>query len=101
MRRTDKVVIFVNAELVSARGDSDKLLEKKKMNALVLPGVPEKKEFGAGQSEMLFGAGSSKYKVNKIALSIWIDKSVPGSIVEVGATITNGIPWCRASTARP
>jgi flagellar motor switch protein FliG len=80
---TDKVVIFVNAELVSARGGSDQLLEKKKTNALVLPGVPEKKEFGAGQSEMLFGAGSSKYKVNKIVLSIWIDNSVPGSIVEL------------------
>ncbi len=80
---TDKVVIFVNAELVSARGGSDQLLEKKKTNALVLPGVPQKKEFGAGQSEMLFGAGSSKYKVNKISLSIWIDKSVPGSIVEL------------------
>ena len=80
---TDKVVIFVNAELVSARGGSDQLLEKKKGNALVLPGVPEKKEFGSGQSEMLFGAGSSKYKVNKIVLSIWIDNSVPGSIVEL------------------
>jgi hypothetical protein len=80
---TDKVVIFVNAELVSARGGSDQLLEKKKTNALVLPGVPQKKEFGAGQSEMLFGAGSSKYRVNKITLSIWIDSSVPGSIVEL------------------
>jgi hypothetical protein len=80
---TDRVVIFVNAELTSAKSDSDKLLEKKKTNALVLPGVPEKKEFGAGQSEMLFGAGSSKYKVNKIVLSIWIDKSVPGTIVEL------------------
>ena len=80
---TDKVVIFVNAELVSARGGSDQVLEKKKGNALVLPGVPEKKEFGSGQSEMLFGAGSSKYKVNKIVLSIWIDNSVPGSIVEL------------------
>lgn len=80
---TDKVVIFVNAELVSARGGSDQLLEKKKANALVLPGVPAKKEFGAGQSEMLFGAGSSKYKVNKIVLSIWLDNSVPGSIVEL------------------
>ena len=37
---TDKVVIFVNAELVSARGGSDAMLEKKKTNALVLPGVP-------------------------------------------------------------
>src|SRR5574340_1180174 len=75
---TDKVVIFVNAELVSARGGSDQMLEKKKTNALVLPGVPEKKEFGSGQSEMLFGAGSSKYKVNKIVLSVWLDNSVPG-----------------------
>lgn len=80
---TDKVVIFVNAELVSARGGSDAMLEKKKTNALVLPGVPQKKEFGAGQSEMLFGAGSSKYKVNKIVLSVWLDNSVPGSIVEL------------------
>ena len=80
---TDRVVIFVNAELASARGDSSSMLEKRKTNALVLPGVPEKKEFGTGQSEMLFGAGSSKYKVNKITLKIWIDKSVPGSIVEL------------------
>jgi flagellar motor switch protein FliG len=80
---TDKVVIFVNAELVSARGGSDQVLEKKKGSALVLPGVPEKKEFGGSQSEMLFGAGSSKYRVNKIVLSIWIDNSVPGSIVEL------------------
>ena len=27
---TDRVVIFVNTELISARGDSDKLLEKRK-----------------------------------------------------------------------
>ncbi len=88
---TDRVVIFVNAELASARGDSDKLLEKKKTNALVLPGVPEKKEFGAGQSEMLFGAGSSKYKVNKIVLSIWIDKSVPGSIATLIEDIAKNV----------
>jgi flagellar motor switch protein FliG len=88
---TDRVVIFVNAELVSARGDSDKLLEKKKGNALILPGVPEKKEFGSGQSEMLFGAGSSKYKVNKIVLSIWIDKSVPSSIVELIQDIAKNV----------
>ncbi len=88
---TDRVVIFVNAELASARGDSDKLLEKKKTNALVLPGVPDKKEFGAGQSEMLFGAGSSKYKVNKIVLSIWIDKSVPGSIATLIEDIAKNV----------
>ena len=88
---TDKVVIFVNAELTSARGDSDKLLEKRKGSALVLPGVPEKKEFGSGQSEMLFGAGSSKYRVNKMVLSIWIDKSVPGSIVELIQDIAKNV----------
>ena len=88
---TDRVVIFVNAELASARGDSDKVLEKKKGGALVLPGVPEKKEFGGSQSEMLFGAGSSKYKVNKILLSIWIDKSVPGSIVDLIQDIAKNV----------
>lgn len=88
---TDRVVIFVNTELTSARGDSDKLMEKRKGNALVLPGVPEKKEIGSGQSEMLFGAGSSKYKVNKITLSIWIDNSVPGSIVELIQDIAKNV----------
>src|SRR5512139_2378743 len=43
---TDRVVIFVNAELISKEGGSGKLLEKRKENALVLPGVPEKTEFG-------------------------------------------------------
>jgi flagellar motor switch protein FliG len=88
---TDRVVIFVNTELTSARGDSDKLMEKRKGNALVLPGVPEKKEIGSGQSEMLFGAGSSKYKVNKIVLSIWIDNSVPGSIVDLIQDIAKNV----------
>jgi flagellar motor switch protein FliG len=88
---TDKVVIFVNAELTSARGDSDKLLEKRKGGALVLPGVPEKKDFGSGQSEMLFGAGSSKYRISKMVLSIWIDKSVPGSIVELIQDIAKNV----------
>jgi len=88
---TDRVVIFVNTELTSARGDSDKLLEKRKGNALVLPGVPEKKEIGSGQSEMLLGAGSSKYKVNKIVLSIWIDNSVPGSIIELIQDIAKNV----------
>lgn len=88
---TDRVVIFVNTELTSARGDSDKLMEKRKGNALVLPGVPEKKEIGSGQSEMLFGAGSSKYKVNKITLSIWIDNSVPGSIVDLIQDIAKNV----------
>ena len=88
---TDRVVIFVNAELSSARGGGGGMLEKKKTNALVLPGVPEKKEFGAGQSEMLIGAGSSKYSVNKIILSMWIDKSVPGSIVELSQDIAKNV----------
>jgi flagellar motor switch protein FliG len=88
---TDRVVIFVNAELSSARGGGGGLLEKKKVNALVLPGVPEKKEFGSGQSEMLIGAGSSKYSVNKIVLSMWIDKSVPGSIVDLTQDIAKNV----------
>jgi flagellar motor switch protein FliG len=88
---TDRVVIFVNAELSSARGGGGGMLEKKKTNALVLPGVPEKKEFGSGQSEMLIGAGSSKYSVNKIILSMWIDKSVPGSIVELSQDIAKNV----------
>lgn len=88
---TDRVVIFVNAELSSARGGGGNVLEKKKMNALVLPGVPEKKEFGSGQSEMLIGAGSSKYSVNKIILSIWIDKSIPGSIVDLTQDIAKNV----------
>jgi len=88
---TDRVVIFVNTELTSARGDSDKLLEKRKGHALVLPGVPEKKEIGAGQSEMVLGAGSSKYKVNKITLSIWIDNSVPGSIIDLIQDIAKNV----------
>ena len=88
---TDRVVIFVNAELASARGGGGSVLEKKKANALVLPGVPEKKEFGSGQSEMLIGAGSSKYSVNKIVLSIWIDKSVPGSIVDLTQDIAKNV----------
>jgi hypothetical protein len=88
---TDRVVIFVNTELTSARGDSDKLLEKRKGNALVLPGVPEKKEIGTGQSQMVLGAGTSKYKVNKITLSIWIDNSVPGSIIELIQDIAKNV----------
>lgn len=88
---TDKVVIFVNAELVSARDGAGKLLEKKKANALVLPGVPEKKEFGSGQSELLFGAGGGKFTVNKIILSVWIDKSVPQSIVELIQDIAKNV----------
>ncbi len=88
---TDRVVIFVNAELVSARGESSKLLEKKKSDALMLPGVPEKKEIGSSQSELSFGAVSSKYKVNKIILSIWIDKSVPGSIVDLIQDIAKNV----------
>jgi flagellar motor switch protein FliG len=88
---TDKVVIFVNAELVSARDGAGRLLEKKKANALVLPGVPEKKEFGSGQSELLFGAGGGKFTVNKIILSVWIDKSVPQSIVELIQDIAKNV----------
>ena len=88
---TDRVVIFVNAELISKEGGSGKLLEKRKENALVLPGVPEKTEFGAGQSEMLLGAGSSKFTVNKIAVSMWIDKSVPDSIVELIKDIAKNV----------
>ena len=87
---TDRVVIFVNAELVSARSD-EKRIEKIKGDALVLPGVPEKKDIGAGQTEMAFGTGSSKYKINKIVLSIWIDKSVPGSIVDLIQDIAKNV----------
>jgi hypothetical protein len=88
---TDRVVIFVNAELISKEGGGGKLLEKSKGRALVLPGVPEKTEFGSGQSELLIGAGSSKFTVNKITVSMWIDKSVPDSIVELIKDIAKNV----------
>ncbi|MDH4162665.1 MAG: hypothetical protein OEW15_08240 [Nitrospirota bacterium] len=86
---TDKVVIFVNAELVSKGGDRGKI--EKKADALVLPGVPAKKEFGTGQSSELMLPGSGKYSVNKIILSIWIDSSVPGSIVDLIQDIAKNV----------
>lgn len=87
---TDKVVIFVNAELVS-KGGGDRGRIEKKADALVLPGVPAKKEFGAGQSAELMLPGSGKFSVNKIVLSIWIDKSVPGSIVDLIQDIAKNV----------
>jgi hypothetical protein len=75
---TDRVVIFVNAELVSKGGAGDRGRIEKKADALVLPGVPAKKEFGAAQgSEIMLPGAAGKFSVNKIVLSIWIDKSVP------------------------
>lgn len=87
---TDKVVIFVNAELVS-KGGGDRGRIEKKADALVLPGVPAKKEFGTGQTAELMLPGAGKYSVNKIVLSIWIDKSVPQSIVELIQDIAKNV----------
>ncbi len=86
---TDKVVIFVNAELISKGGDRGKI--EKKADALVLPGVPAKKEFGTGQSSELMLPGTGKYSVSKIVLSIWIDNSVPGSIVDLIQDIAKNV----------
>ncbi len=89
---TDRVVIFVNAELVSKGGGGDRGKIEKKGDALMLPGVPAKKEFGSGQSsDILLPGASGKYSVNKIILSIWIDKSVPGSIVDLIQDIAKNV----------
>lgn len=89
---TDRVVIFVNAELVS-KGAGDRGRIEKKADALVLPGVPVKKEIGTGGSSeiMLPGAAGGKFSVSKIVLSIWIDKSVPSSIVELIQDIAKNV----------
>jgi hypothetical protein len=89
---TDRVVIFVNAELVSKGGAGDRGRIEKKADALVLPGVPAKKEFGAAQgSEIMLPGAAGKFSVNKIVLSIWIDKSVPSSIVELIQDIAKNV----------
>jgi flagellar motor switch protein FliG len=89
---TDKVVIFVNAELVSKGSGGDRGKIEKKSDALVLPGVPAKKEFGSGQSsDILLPGASGKYSVNKIVLSIWIDNSVPGSIIDLIQDIAKNV----------
>jgi hypothetical protein len=89
---TDRVVIFVNAELVSRGGAGDRGRIEKKADALVLPGVPAKKEFGTGGSaEIMLPGAAGKYSVNKIVLSIWIDKSVPSSIVNLIKDIAKNV----------
>ena len=88
---TDKVVLFINAELVSKSGGDRGRIEKK-ADALVLPGVPAKKEFGTGQSsELLLPGSAGKFSVNKIVVSIWIDKSVPESIIELIKDISKNV----------
>jgi hypothetical protein len=88
---TDKVVLFINAELVS-KGGGDRGRIEKKSDALVLPGVPAKKEFGTGQSsELLLPGAAGKFSVSKIIVSIWIDKSVPESIIELIKDISKNV----------
>ena len=88
---TDRVVIFVNAELVSRGGAGDRGRIEKKADALVLPGVPAKKEFGTGSAEIMLPGAAGKFSVNKIVLSIWIDESVPSSIVELIQDIAKNV----------
>ncbi|MDA8100271.1 MAG: hypothetical protein M0042_11680 [Nitrospiraceae bacterium] len=88
---TDRVVIFVNAEIASKGGAGDRGKIEKKADALVLPGVPAKKEFGTGQTSELMLPGSGKFTVNKIVLSIWLDKSVPGSIADLIQDIAKNV----------
>ncbi|UCG78113.1 MAG: hypothetical protein JSV21_11255 [Nitrospirota bacterium] len=87
---SDRGVIIINADIGTVKGgDSNKgsITKKKSQDALVLPGVPVKKEFGTGlkeTAELLFpGAGGSKYKVNKMSVSIWLDKGLSQSIVDL------------------
>jgi len=88
---TDKVVLFINAELVS-KGGGDRGRIEKKSDALVLPGVPAKKEFGGSQSsELLLPGAAGKFSVSKIIVSIWIDKSVPESIIELIKDISKNV----------
>ncbi|GBD99606.1 flagellar motor switch protein FliG [bacterium BMS3Abin07] len=84
----DRGVVIVNADIGSVRsGDLSRgrITKKKSRDALILPGVPVKKQFGTGLSEtaeLLFpGAGGSKYKVNKIVLAIWLDRGISEPVV--------------------
>lgn len=86
---TDKVVIFVNTEVTSKGSDRER--SGNKSDALVLPGVPAKKEIGSSQSSGLMLVGARKYSVNKIILSIWIDSTVPGSIVDLIQDIAKNV----------
>jgi hypothetical protein len=87
---SDRSVVIVNADIGSVRDNKSNrgsIKKKKSQDALILPGVPVKKEFGAGQSEiaeLLFpGAGGGKYKVNKIYLTVWLDKGISTSVKEL------------------
>jgi hypothetical protein len=84
---SDRSVVIVNADIGSvkdSKANRGSIKKKKSQDALILPGVPVKKEFGTGQSEtteLLFpGAGGSKYKVNKIYLTVWLDKGISESV---------------------
>ena len=88
---TDRVVLFVNAELVSKGSAGDRSKTEKSSSALVLPGVPAKKEFGAQQSAIPLHGAAGRFSVSKIVLSIWIDESVPSSIVDLIQDIAKNV----------
>jgi len=86
---SDRGVVIVNADIGAVKDSSNRgtIKKKKSTDALILPGVPVKKEYGTGLSEsaeLLFpGAGGGKYKVNKISLAIWLDSGVSESVVNL------------------
>lgn len=87
---SDRGVVIVNADIGAVKGSANKgtITKKKSTDALILPGVPVKKEYGTGLSEsadLLFpgAGGGGKYKVNKITLAIWLDQGVSESVVNL------------------
>jgi len=83
----DRIIVIVNAEVKSSEGDvagSRGSLTKRQSDAVVLPGVPMKKELGREQtSEIVAPVGSSKLSTKRLVVTLLMEDSVSDTLKEV------------------
>lgn len=109
---TDKLVVVVNADVDTSRQRSatpsaqhrkGTLTKKEESNALVLPGVPAKKEIGKSTTQTaelnlpdipsVSGAvqGSGSMMIRRLAVTILVDRDVPASMMELVRDVATSI----------
>lgn len=71
---TDKFIIVINAQLVSAAAESEE-------DEVVLPGVPLQEKLGLGIASL--DLGDSAKNIKKLSVQIIVDESLPESIVNI------------------
>ncbi len=79
---TDKLIIVINAQLVSSADEEDE-------DEVVLPGVPLQEKLGLGLAGLELGDTAKKIK--KLSAQIIVDKGLPESMLKIIKEVSAGV----------